>query len=418
VVRSVSKDIAIVDMEGGMGRVLLSNTTWAHEPDHTQDARRVKKLASLRGVVKEGDVIWGKVTSLNEGNIYTVLLKQYPVVQGALVCLDPETGFIRAMVGGYDFTKTKFNLAVQAKRQPGSAFKPIIYSAALEKGLTPASVFVDSPVIFEDEDKKNWKPRNFEMRFYGPVTLRDALTHSRNVVTVKLLQQVGLNYVVNYANRFKLGGRLKADMSLALGTSEVTPLELTAMYGVFANKGVYVEPMAVNYITDRTGDIIEVNTSEPEQIISRENAFLMASMLQSVVQHGTGRRAKVLNRPTGGKTGTTNDFVDAWFVGFTPGLSTAVWIGKDFHTPMGKNETGSRAASPIWVEFMKQALKGTPVQHFEVPENIVFKKINKKNGLLALPSDPEAVLESFMVDRVPVKYSEEEGQSRETDYRL
>jgi len=365
----------------------------------------------------------------------TLELDQEPEVQGALISLEIPTGYVRAMVGGNDFLKSQFNRALQARRQPGSSFKPIIYAAALDKGFTPATVVLDSPVIYYDALKTgDWKPKNYEDKFYGPTTLRNALTNSRNVVTIKVARDIGIPYVINYAQRLGIASPLAQDLSLALGSSAITPIELVRAYAVFASRGHLINPIFIKQITDRTGKVLEENKPFPlasdfgkqagtiveedlksgkagmyPQVISEQSAYLITSLLQSVVQEGTGWRAKSIGRPCAGKTGTTNEYTDAWFVGYTPDLISGVWVGFDESKPIGRFETGSRAASPIWVSYMQKAVAGRPVRNFPIPAGIVFAKIDPKTGLLALPGAKDALFECFKDGTQPTQYSTSGG---------
>jgi len=320
--------------------------------------------------------------------------------EGALVCFDLETGFVKAIVGGRDFKKSQFNRATQAKRQTGSAFKPIVYASALDKGFTPASIIVDSPIVFEWGDKK-WKPKNFEGKFSGPTTLRNALTHSVNIVTVKIAQEVGVDYIRDYAKKLGISSPLHNNLSMALGSSSISLYELTKAYAIFANQGNVFKPIFIKKILDRDGNLLEENpplfyskeSSEEEQILTSQTAFLMTSLLKGVVQHGTGWRARSLGRPVAAKTGTTDQFMDAWFIGYTPELVTGVWVGFDEERSLGENETGARAASPIWVTFMSKILKDKPIKDFPVPEGIEFMKIDPKTGQANLENG--GILECF-----------------------
>lgn len=321
-------------------------------------------------------------------------------LEGSLICFDLETGYIRAMVGGRDFKKSQFNRATQARRQTGSAFKPIVYASALDKGYTPASLIVDSPIIFEWENKK-WKPKNFGERFSGPITLRNALTHSINVVTVKIAQDIGVDYISDYAKKLGISSPLQNDLSMALGSSSISLFELTKAYAVFANQGNIFKPIFIKKILDRDGNLLEENlplaySEEPrdeERILSPQTAYIMTYLLEGVVQNGTGWKAKALKRPVAAKTGTTDQFVDAWFIGYTPEFITGVWVGFDDERSLGENETGSRAASPIWVSFMAKVLKDRPVQDFPVPEGTEFMVIDPRTGQIS--SGRETILECF-----------------------
>ena len=268
-------------------------------------------------------------------------------LEGSLICFDLETGFIKAMVGGRDYKKSQFNRAIQARRQTGSAFKPIVYASALDKGYTPASIIVDSPIVFTWGNQK-WKPKNFDGKFLGPTTLKNALTHSINVVTVKIAQNIGVDYIQEYAKKMGISSPLHDNLSMALGSSSISLYELTKAYAVFANQGNSFKPIFIKKILDRDGNLLEENLplfspkepSDEERILSPQTAYLMTHLLESVVQNGTGWRAKALGRPVAGKTGTTDQFLDAWFIGYTPELLTGVWVGFDDERTLGENELG------------------------------------------------------------------------------
>jgi penicillin-binding protein 1A len=330
------------------------------------------------------------------------------IPEGALICFDLETGYVKAMVGGRDFRKSQFNRVTQARRQTGSAFKPIVYASALDKGFTPASIIVDSPVVFEWGDNK-WKPKNYEGKFSGPTTLRNALAHSVNIVTVKIAQEVGVQYIRNYAQKLGISSPLHSTLSMALGSSSVTLYELTRAYSVFANQGNFLKPVFVKKILDRDGNLLEENfpfsyfeeSPEEGQVITPQTAFLMTYLLEGVVQHGTGWRAKSLGRPVAAKTGTTDQFMDAWFIGYTPELITGVWVGFDEERSLGENETGARAASPIWVAFMSKILKDKPRKEFSVPEGLEFTMIDPNTGYVSLGK--EGILECFKEGTKPTQ---------------
>jgi penicillin-binding protein 1A len=328
-------------------------------------------------------------------------------VEGALICFDLETGYVRSMVGGRDFKKSQFNRATQARRQTGSAFKPIVYASALDHGYTPASIIVDAPIVFEWAGKE-WRPKNYEDKFYGPMTFRNALTHSVNVVTVKIARQIGIEQIKDYAQRLGVTAPLQNDLSMSLGSSSISLYELTRAYAVFGNQGLAFKPIFIKKITDRKGNVLEENLppaheadSEREQIVSPQTAYLMTSLLQSVVQHGTGLKARELGRPVAGKTGTTDEYLDAWFIGYTPQLVAGVWVGIDDEQTLGDKETGAQAALPIWVSFMSAAMKNRPIADFQVPPGIDFMKINPYTGQVS--SGQEAVLECFKEDSVPLE---------------
>lgn len=404
-------------------RLPVEEMAWARKPNPevppddiaVKDATQVLKahdvvLVSLRSAPAEPKP--GGKKEKGQPAVALASLEQQPIVQGALLALDPEAGAVRAMVGGFDFAQNQFNRAVQARRQPGSAFKPIVYAAALDspKGFTPASIVVDSPFI-EDTEELQWRPRNFDGRFHGPTTLREAITFSRNVVSIKLLDQVGVGYAIDYAQTLGITSPLQRDLSLALGSSGVSLLELVRAYAVFASGGNRPEPLFVTKVLDRDGKVLEENQPVvTPQVISAETAFIMTNMLTGVVQDGTAQRVRALGRPVAGKTGTTNDLNDAWFVGYTPTLVAGVWVGFDDLRTLGAGETGSRAASPVWLDFMQQALKGEPVRGFlPAPPGVVFARIDAKTGKLPGPGTTEIIYESFKEGTAPTEVSDSIG---------
>jgi penicillin-binding protein 1A len=380
-VLKVNDKEAIIKARGVIGKLALEDAKWAAkviEPK-TRKSSFLKNF-TLPAILKPGDIVKISIRSI-QGNDIRFMLEQEPEAEGALIAVDQDTGFIRAMIGGYDFVKSDFNRVLYARRQPGSAFKPIIYAAALDHGFTPASIFMDEPVTYPGGAKGDWSPQNADHKFYGPTTLREALTYSRNVVTVRLVDAVGIGNVLDFARRVGIQGELPRNLTLALGSLSVTPMELALCYSVFANGGMKIKPISIKYITDSSSSIIESNEPEAEEAINPTTAFLITSMMEDVVRHGTGWRAKALGRPVAGKTGTTNEYRDAWFVGYATNLTAAVWVGFDDTTPLGALETGARAASPIWVSFMKNALTATP-EEFMVPEGIVTHLIDPATGLL------------------------------------
>jgi penicillin-binding protein 1A len=345
---------------------------------------------------RPGDVVLVKIEKVvAPGQSFEVSLDQEPDSEGAFLALDANTGYVRAMVGGYDYSRSQFNRAVQAFRQPGSAFKPLVYAAAFDHGYTPASIVVDSPISFEDGSNKIWKPENYEQEFRGPTRLREALVHSINVVTVKVAQEIGLSYLISYLPRFGFERPFPRNLSIALGSSEVTLLELVRAYDAFATGGKLYDPIFITKITDSAGAVVEERKPYYEQALSQETAYLITSILKSVIDRGTGHRARVLARPAAGKTGTTNDQMDAWFIGFTPELVAGAWVGFDEKRTLGKEETGGRAAVPIWLEFMQGATEDQPVNDFPIPDGIVFVNIDAKTGLRATPGDDNLLLECF-----------------------
>jgi penicillin-binding protein 1A len=341
------------------------------------------------------------------------------LVQGALFSMDVKTGAIRAMVGGRDFNKSEFNRATQSRRQPGSAFKPLIYTAAFDKGMNPSTRIIDSPIVFEDPSTEDglWKPRNFDEKFLGPVTLRTALVQSRNIVTIKILQEIGVDYAASYAMNMGITSPLVRGLSLALGTSGVTLQELVRAYDVLANSGKKVTPYFIKKIVDRTGNVFEEAKVQSEQVIDPRIAFMTTYIMQDVVESGTGRRVKSIGRPTAGKTGTTNDIRDAWFLGFTPSLITGVWVGFDQEITLGKQEVGGRAAAPIWLYFMEKVVHKTPVEAFNTPEGIVFVKVDPKTGYAVKDSEKGTIYECFLENATPSEKTDPANEEKEELFR-
>ena len=404
------KQRAIVRVGAEAGFLHLKDMLWAREPD-PEVASRDARVEKVSAVLNIGDVISVRVKAKGvETTMWDLSLEQAPAVEGALLCMETDAGHVKAIIGGRDFKVSQFNRAIQSRRQPGSAFKPVIYAAALDRGYTPATVIIDSPLVFEDTERAfTWKPRNYEETFYGPTLLRTALARSRNVVTVKILRDIGVDYVIDYAKRLGIHSELSRDLSIALGSSGVSLMELVRVYSVFANQGYRVIPRFVTRIVDRDGNVLEENQPEKEEVIEKSTAYIVTNLLQGVVQHGTGRRVKALDRPVAGKTGTTNNLYDAWFVGYTPGYVTGVWVGFDEEKPLGVNETGSKAASPIWLEFMKAILQDKPVRAFQVPDGVVFANIDTETGLLAIPESKHTLFECFKEGTVPSEYTEKVG---------
>ncbi len=332
-------------------------------------------------------------------------------IQGALLAMDPHTGAIRAMIGGVDYHKSVFNRAIQARRQPGSAFKPIIYTAAIENGYTMADVFLDAPIVYPDPvTGKPWRPLNFSDKFRGPTTLHTALMYSINVVTIKLLDKLGIQPVVSVARRLGITTPIKPNLSLGLGTSEVSLVEMVQAFSVFPNQGVRVEPFAILTVKDSSGHVLENNTPVGESVLDPMVAYIMVHTMKDVIDNGTGRIIRRLGfeYPAAGKTGTTNDNVDAWFIGYTPDLTCGVWVGYDERQSLGRKQTGGETAAPIWAEFMKAATAGQPIKDFEPPKGadseLVTKKICLTSGLLAGPDCPGVRDEIFRKETAPTKY--------------
>ena len=338
-----------------------------------------------------GEVLDAKV--VQHGDRRSLELAHSNGTQGALISMVPATGDVRAMIGGLDWSRSQFNRATQAYRQPGSSFKPMIYAAAMDRGFTPASVVNDAPISFNVGGGQVWAPRNFENRFFGPTTVRQALTKSRNVVTVKLVSSMGMKYLLSYLPRFGFTRPFPRNLSIALGSSEVTLLEMTEAFGVFANLGMRVEPRFITKITDVRGELIEEAPILRRPAISPDTAYVMTSMLRNVIDNGTGTKAQI-DRPAAGKTGTTNDQRDVWFIGYTPQLLTGVWVGYDQDKSLGGKETGGKAAAPIWHDFMVKALANEPVFDFAVPNEVTLVAVDS-SGNRTTPGTAGSVFQAF-----------------------
>ena len=378
----------------------------------------------------------GDVVRLVENTDGQWKLSQIPDVEGGLVSMTPTDGAILALVGGFDFLRSKFNRITQAFRQPGSGFKPFIYSAALEAGYTTASLINDAPVVFDDPGIEDvWRPENYNRKTYGPTRLREALTHSRNLVSIRLLNSIGVPFALDYVSRFGFDiERLPKNLSLALGSGSVTPWELARANCVFANGGYLIEPYIIkrvetddNQIIQETNPVIvcrncshltdalsQVDTNTlnsgtnthnsryAQQVIDAQNVWIMNSMTRDVILRGTGQRAMELNRKDlSGKTGTTNDQRDAWFSGFNSEIVAVTWVGFDKFQPLGNQETGARAALPMWIEYMRTALEGIPESIMERPPGLVFARIDPSTGKLAAPDSPDAIFEVFSSKNAP-----------------
>jgi len=405
---------ATVRIGSEQGDLRLENMRWARKPDPEVAYHNVR-VEKIGDVLKVGDVILVRVNDQEKDTRqWDLSLEQEPAVEGALLCMEAETGYVKAMIGGRDFKVSQFNRAIQSRRQPGSAFKPILYAAALDKGYTPGTIVIDAPIVFEDtENEFTWKPRNYEEKFHGPTLFRTALALSRNVVTIKILRDIGIDYVIEYARKLGIESELTRDLSLALGSSGLSLLELVRAYAIFDNQGYRVKPCFITKILDQDGNLLEENQPESEKVIEKSTAYIITNLLQGVVQHGTGWRAKALKRPVAGKTGTTNDLHDAWFIGYTPSYVTGAWAGFDEEKPLGLGETGSRAASPIWLEFMEAIHKDKPVLVFQVPDGVVFAKIDAETGLLAVPESNQTIFECFKEGTVPTEYTKKPGSITE-----
>src|SRR5579863_2568042 len=414
----------------GMVQVAWDGMKWARrylEPSAVGPAPKTSA-----DILSKGDIVYLR---LDGGSHWS--LSQVPTAQGALVSLDPVDGAVVALVGGFDYDASKFNRVIQSHRQPGSSFKPFIYSAALENGFTPATVVPNAPVVVNDPKNGNvWRPHNFEGDFSGPTRLRNALAHSLNLVSIRVLQQLGVDTAVKYAANFGLTpDELPHDLTMALGSASLEPMDMARGYAVFANQGFLVTPYYIQEVTDGTGQVLFQASPEiacdgcdlpdkgdaalglPEsapRTITPQNAWLMTNMLQEVIKSGTGMLALSMNRPDiAGKTGTTNDFTDAWFDGFTSHLVTVVWVGNDQPTQtLGQGEEGARAALPVWMDFMGSALHGVrvPKDIFPRPFGIEEARIDPNTGLLVSADDPDSIFEFFETGHLPAKAPEKTKQ--------
>jgi penicillin-binding protein 1A len=402
-------------------------------------------------VLARGDVVY--VVADDKGHAQ---LAQIPEAQSALVALDPNDGSIVALVGGFDYFTNKYNRVTQARRLPGSGFKPFLYSAALEHGFTPASVILDAPIVLDGNGEDTWRPENSTREFGGPTRLREALVRSRNLVSIRILKELGISTAIDYISRFGFDPRsLPHDLTLALGTMEATPLDIAAGYAVFANGGYKVQPYFIERIEDAAGQVVwrasprmvcpqcdpqaapadvaapatpvrvsDTNRGEPAplppeqvapRVISAQNAYVMDDMMADVIKRGTGRRALALNRgDIAGKTGTTNEAKDTWFNGFTPNLVATVWVGFDQERPLGEAEEGARTALPIWIEFMKEALKGVTEVRRTMPEGVVTLRISPESGTLVSAENPNGVAEMFLTDHLPSNEALVQGPQTQT----
>ena len=411
---------------------IKNNLATARLQDHTVIEipwENIKWAGSAIGsLLKADDII--RVRQLPN---HTWALTQVPEVEGAFVSLNPANGAVLALTGGFDFYRNKYNRATQSKRQPGSGFKPIIYTTALEQGYTPASLINDAPIVIDNPGQENeWRPENYNKKFYGPTSIRSAITHSRNIISIRLLKEMGIAKAVETALRFGfIEDQIPKTLSLALGSGYASPLQMARVYATFANGGFLVKPYFIERIESNEGEIIyqakpktacpacdsnqELNRNYAPRIISPQICFLMNSLLRDVVQHGTATGAKVLGRQDlAGKTGTTNEQRDAWFNGYTQTNVATAWIGFDDFSPLGNLETGGVAALPMWIEFMQAALKYTPEIPLEMPEGIVKAFINPETGLLAAATDKAGIWEFFQAEHVPtsVAASDSAGSSQ------
>lgn len=397
------------------GEIAFADMSWARKSIKGQYLGPVVKQPS--DVVAVGDVVYVEAAAKKgEATTDRYVLRQVPAVNGAVIAMDPHTGRVLAMQGGFSFDQSEFNRAVQALRQPGSAFKPFVYAAALDNGFTPASLVLDAPFVMDQgAGLALWKPENYEHNFYGPSTLRFGLEHSRNVMTVRLAQAVGMDKIVDYAHRFGITDNMSPVLSMSLGAGETTLIKLAAAYAILDNGGRKVTPTVIDRIQDRWGRTIYKHDDRPcpdcnaewagqqppelpdtrEQVENPQTAYQMTSMLEGVVQRGTGSAAKAVPVPLAGKTGTSSDERDAWFMGYSPNLVVGVFIGYDNPTPLGHAETGGRTAAPVFRDIMMEEVGKDPAIPFRIPPGINLVKVDPKTGQLASSSSPNVILEAF-----------------------
>lgn len=430
VVLRVDKTGALIGLRPGTGKdgkleeareqgvIPFSEMKWARKAKGKRGLG--PKLKGANDVLKPGDVIYAQPAKAG-GNVWELM--QVPEVSGGIVAMDVHTGRIKALVGGFSYQMSQFDRAMQAKRQPGSSFKPFVYAAALDNGYTPSSVVMDAPIsIHQVGSSKSWEPKNYGKEFYGESTLRLGIEKSRNVMTVRLAQDMGMKTVAAYAKRFGIDDNMLPVLSMSLGAGETTLMRMTSAYAMLANGGKRIEATLIDHIQDRYGKTVFrhdkrecegcsadnwQNQDEPEiqdireQIINPYTAYQITSMLEGVVQRGTGIEVKAVGKPLAGKTGTSNDEKDAWFVGFSPDLAVGIYVGFDNPRPMGRGETGGGLAAPIFRDFMKDALKNDPAIPFRVPEGINFVRISRSTGRLPDFGEKDVILEAFKPGNMP-----------------
>jgi len=362
--------------------------------------------SSAATLFKVGDLIEVAITEIDDEEASAkVRLEQTPIAEAAIVAIENRTGHIKAMVGGWDFERSKFNRAVQAYRQLGSTFKPFVFTAAIDRGFTAATIIDDAEQTWTSDIGEIYAPQNYDRQFLGPVTLRYALEHSRNIPAILMMETVGPATVTSYAKRFGFSQEFPPFLAIALGAGDGTLLETTSAYTVFPNQGVRMRPLEILAVHDRSGNLLEENRSEATDVIRADTAYVMTDMLRGVVQRGTGASAARLDWPLAGKTGTVDENTDAWFIGFDPNITIGVWVGLDEKKPLGGNETGAVAALPIWIDLMEAYIKSrdpeTAPQQFEAPGNIVFLPIDPATGNAATPDTPGAITEAFVAGTQP-----------------
>jgi len=418
IVLSVKRSQALVKVKDYVGRMGNTDIAWT-------------ETKNLNSLIKNGDIIQVKIKKINEekGELL-VSLDQEPLVEGSFLAIDPLTGQIKAMVGGYSFQRSKWNRATQALRQPGSAIKPILYTAAIENGFTPADIIVDEPTEFVDKwSEEPWEPPNYDEKYKGAVTVRKGLEESRNIVTAKLLEYISPQTGVDYCRKFGITSPVYPYLSLSLGTFEMSLLELVSAFSAFPNKGIRAKPYFIARIEDKEGNILEESKIEAEEVVTPQIAYMMTYLLQGVIQHGTGWAASFLTKDKNlaGKTGTSDDWADAWFLGFSPSLCAGVWVGHETKISLGEKQSGAIVALPIWREFFQKVIEDEKkkaeeegrefeIKEFEIPTNISFVEIDRKTGLLATPFCLFPFKEAFLPDSEPKRFCSHEDHMMILDY--
>ena len=417
VVLSVSRNEASVKIKDYLGKLRNNDIAWT-------------ETKNLKNLIKRGNVIHVKIKKIKEEEKeLLVSLDQEPILEGAFLAIEPQTGQIRAMVGGYSFERLKFNQTTQALRQSGSAIKPMLYTAALENGFTPANIIIDEPTEFIDRwSEEPWIPQNYDQKYKGAVTLRKGLEESRNIVTAKLLEFISPQTGVDYCQKFGITSPVYPYLALSLGAFEVRLIELVSALTTFPNKGIRIKPYFITRIEDKGGNILEETKVESEEVISPQMAYMMTYLLQGVVQRGTARAAAFLEKSLAGKTGTTDDYTDAWFIGFSPSLCAGVWVGHEKEKiTIGERQSGAVAALPIWIDFFQSIVEEEkrkaeeeeiePVEEeFEVPPNLVFVEIDRKTGLLATPFCLFPMKEIFFPGTEPARFCSYEDHMKVLNY--
>ncbi len=452
--RPETASIGLID--GSVVDLDLEAVTWARTQirDQADPDKEIlgPEITGVDQVVQPGNVIWVEAVPVEaevaaadtEGaslpSTVRYELRQPTEVEGAIVAIDPHNGRILAMSGGFNYQRSEFNRATQARRQPGSALKPFIYLAGFEQGYTPSSTFLDAPVVYDQgPDEGKWKPENYSNKFYGTRTLRFGLEKSLNVLTVRLAQSIGMGNVISMAKRFGLSRKMEYNLASALGSSEADLLTLTSAYAMLVNGGRRIEPALIERIQDRHGKTVDrrddrhcpdcqniswtdqptpVLADERERIIDEARAYQMVNILEGAVQRGTGRRAKAIGKPVAGKTGTSNDSRDAWFLGFTPDLAVGVYVGFDTPRTLGRKETGSSAALPVFVDFMQQALADKPATPFRVPSGVRLVRVDADSGLLPGPTTSSVIMEAFIPGTEPKEATPENYDTYETETEI